>query len=65
MKKALKKDRSISKKDRARKLKKLSSHSRHDLDEEDNKVIELVLKGINIIMTKAGDARDLHQIIQD
>jgi hypothetical protein len=65
MKKALKKDRTISKKDRFRKLKKLKSNERHELDEEDNKVIELVLKGINTIMAKAGDARDLHQIIQD
>jgi hypothetical protein len=31
-----------------------------ELDEEDNKVIELVLRGINIVLLKAGDSKDLH-----
>jgi hypothetical protein len=63
--KKLKKDRNISKKERAQKLKKLKRRKTSELDEEDNKVIELVLKGINTIIIKAGDAQELHQIIQD
>lgn len=61
--KKLKKDRNISKKERAQKLKKLKRRKTSELDEEDNKVIELVLKGINTIIIKAGDAQELHQII--
>lgn len=55
----------MSKQDRQKELKKLNRRKGTDLDEEDNKVIELVLKGINFILQKAGDAKELHQIIQD
>jgi hypothetical protein len=63
--KKLKKDRSISKKQRGQLLKKLRRRKTSEVDEEDNKVVELVLKGINIILVKAGDAKDLHTIINE
>lgn len=58
--KKLKKDRTLGKKQRQQQLKKLKKRKTSDLDEEDNKVIELVLKGINIILVSKGDAKDLH-----
>jgi len=54
--KKLKKDRTMSKKQRSQSLKKLRKRKTSDLDEEDNKVIELVLKGINIILVSKGDS---------
>lgn len=63
--KKLKKDRSISKKDRLRKIKLLNQKKGNEIDEEDNKVIELVLKGINIIIIKTTDNKELQTIIQD
>lgn len=48
--KKLRKDRSISKKQREQQLKKLRRRKTSEVDEEDNKVVELVLKGINIIL---------------
>lgn len=35
------------------------------MDEEDNKVIELVLRGINIIIIKTSDTKDLQKILSD
>jgi hypothetical protein len=61
--KKLKKDRSISKKDRLRKIKLLNQKKGNEIDEEDNKVIELVLKGINIIIIKTTDNKELQTII--
>ena len=60
--KQLKKDRTISKKDRIKQIKKLSKRKGSELDEEDNKVIELVLRGINIIIIKTSDTKDLQKI---
>jgi len=65
LKQKLKKDRTISKQARQAELKKLTKRRGTDLDEEDNKVIELVLKGINHILLKAADAKELHTIIQE
>ena len=48
----VKKDRSVSKKDRI-KAEKKAREKRGEIDEEDNKVIELVLKGINIVLLKS------------
>ena len=63
--KQLKKDRTISKKDRIKQIKKLSKRKGSELDEEDNKVIELVLRGINIIIIKTSDTKDLQKILSD
>jgi len=63
--KKIKKDRSISKKDRMKQIKKLKKRKGSELDEEDNKVIELVLKGINIIMIKTSDTKELQKILAD
>lgn len=57
--KKLKKDRTISKKDRIKQIKKLTKRKGSELDEEDNKVIELVLRGINVIIIKTSDTKDL------
>lgn len=57
--KKLKKDRTISKKDRIKQMKKLKKRKGSELDEEDNKVIELVLRGINIIIVKTSDTKEL------
>jgi len=57
--KKVKKDRSISKKDRLKQIKRLKKRKGSELDEEDNKVIELVLKGINIIMQKTSDIKEI------
>jgi len=57
--KKVKKDRSISKKDRLKQIKRLKKRKGSELDEEDNKVIELVLKGINIIMQKTSDTKEI------
>jgi hypothetical protein len=46
----VKKDRSLSKKDRIKASKKQKAHKLNQIDEEDNKVTELVLKGINVLM---------------
>jgi hypothetical protein len=46
----VKKDRSLSKKDRIKVAKKQKAHKLNQIDEEDNKVTELVLKGINVLM---------------
>lgn len=57
---APKKDRSMSKKDRMKLKHKLRQRKACDVDEEDNKVIELVLKGINILLLKSsGDSSEL------
>jgi site-specific recombinase XerC len=63
--KKLKKDRTLSKKDRIKQIKKLSKKNGSELDEEDNKVIELVLKGINIIIIKTSDTKELQKILTD
>jgi hypothetical protein len=61
---APKKDRSMSKKDRMKLKHKLRQRKACDVDEEDNKVIELVLKGINILLLKSsGDSSELQAII--
>ena len=57
--KRIKKDRSVSKKDRFKQIKKLKKRKGSELDEEDNKVIELVLRGINIIMLKTSDTKEI------
>jgi len=57
--KKLKKDRTISKKDRIKQIKKLVKGKGYELNEEDNKVIELVLRGINIIIIKSSDTKEL------
>ena len=49
----VKKDRTISKKER-KKQEKLAYKKKGEIDDEDNKVIELVLKGVNIILLKSG-----------
>jgi hypothetical protein len=46
-------------------LKKLKRRKISELDEEDNKVVELILRGINTILLKAGDSKELHKIISD
>ena len=52
-----KKDRTVSKKERKR-LEKLARAKKGEVDDEDNKVIELVLKGVNIILLKSGSRVD-------
>jgi|DEB19_MinimDraft_2_1074335.scaffolds.fasta_scaffold79951_1 hypothetical protein len=52
---APKKDRSMSKKDRMKLKQKLKQRKACDVDEEDNKVIELVLKGVNILLLKSSN----------
>lgn len=52
-----KKDRTVSKKERKR-LEKLARAKKGEVDDEDNKVIELVLKGVNIILLKSGSSVD-------
>ena len=52
-----KKDRTISKKERKRQ-EKLAQAKKGEVDDEDNKVIELVLKGINIVMIKSSSRMD-------
>ena len=49
----VKKDRTISKKER-KKQEKIALKKRGEVDDEDNKVIELVLKGVNIVLLKSG-----------
>ena len=49
----IKKDRTISKKERKKRENK-ALKKRGEVDDEDNKVIELVLKGVNIILLKSG-----------
>jgi hypothetical protein len=63
--KKLKKDRTLSKKDRIKQIKKLTKKKGSELDEEDNKVIELVLRGINIIIIKTSDTKELQKILTD
>ena len=63
--KKVKKDRSMSKKDRMKQIKKLKKKKGSELEEEDNKVIELVLKGINIIMLKTTDTKEIQRILSD
>lgn len=63
--KKLKKDRTMGKKERIKALRKLSSQSRETLNEEDNKVVELVLKGINLVMTKTEDIKAIHSILEE
>ena len=63
--KKLKKDRTMGKKERIKALRKLSSQSRETLNEEDNKVVELVLKGINLVMTKTEDIKAIHKILEE
>ena len=52
-----KKDRNVSKKERKRQ-EKLARAKKGEVDDEDNKVIELVLKGVNIILLKSGSRVD-------
>ena len=62
----VKKDRTISKKER-KKQEKLAYKKKGEIDDEDNKVIELVLKGVNIILLKSGhqvDA-DLRKVLEE
>ena len=35
------------------------------LNEEDNKVVELVLKGINLVMTNTDDISAIHKILEE
>ena len=49
----IKKDRTISKKERKKRENK-ALKKRGEVDDVDNKVIELVLKGVNIILLKSG-----------
>jgi len=60
--KELKSNRNISKKKKMKMIAKIEKGG--DVDEEDNKVIELVLKGVNIIMQRgsSGDT-DLAKVI--
>lgn len=52
-----KKDRSISKKERIKKEKE-ARKKRGEVDEEDNKAVELVLKGVNIVIQKSPSKMD-------
>ena len=53
----VKKDRSVSKQQRI-KNEKLAKRKVGEVSEEDNKVIELVLKGINVVMSKSSTKMD-------
>jgi flagellar hook-length control protein FliK len=55
----------LSKKDRIKASKKKQAHSLNKIDEEDNKVTELVLKGINVLMLKGKEDSTLQKIIKD
>jgi len=59
------KDRKISKNDRI-KAEKAARRKVGSVDEEDNKVIELVLKGVNVIMQKCNQNNDdLKEILEE
>ena len=53
----VKKDRTVSKAKRL-KLQKEAQKKKGEVSEEDNKVIELVLKGINVVMLKSNTKLD-------
>ena len=53
----IKKDRSVSKAQRLKKEKE-AKRKKGEVSEEDNKVIELVLKGINIVLSKSSTQMD-------
>ena len=62
----VKKDRSMSKKDRIKKEKEAKMKF-GEVDEEDNKVLELVLKGVYAVMVKSSKTRmdsDLKKLIE-
>jgi len=55
----IKKDRKVSKEQRIKQEKEARKKNKlGEVDEEDNKVIELVLKGINIVMAKSSSKMD-------
>lgn len=55
----------MGKKERIRALRKLSTLNKETLSEEDNKVVELVLKGINLVMTHTEDIQAIHKILEE
>lgn len=61
----IKKDRSVSKAQRL-KMEKEAKKKKGEVSEEDNKVIELVLKGINVVMVKSNTKIDnqLKQLLE-
>ena len=61
----VKKDRSVSKKDRLKALKKKKMTpiaQKGDVNEEDNRAIELVLKGVNVLLVKSGLSANPHEL---
>jgi len=57
----VKKDRKVSKEKRMKAIKvakNASKMKKGDVSEEDNRVIELVLKGVNVLLVKSGMASD-------
>ena len=62
-----KKDRSISKAQRLKMEREAKKNKKGEVDEEDNKVIELVLKGINTVLLKSSSQLDsqLKQLLEN
>ena len=63
----VKKDRTLSKEARIKAqktAKKKAAMTKGDVSEEDNRVIELVLKGVNVLLVKSGLTTNAHKMIE-